>query len=143
MIASASTHHIMASSEPLAPYLGASGAIMGLAGMYVVLFPAQKVHMIAWFRILVIRGWKIFRMRGIWMLLLWVAWQDGVPTLLKSSDHVAHWSHLGGFVAGALLAILLLLTRLVTARGTDLISVIFGRHAWSLVGKPTEMTASM
>ncbi len=142
MIASAATHHVMASGEPLAPYLGASGAIMGLAGMYVVLFPAQKVHMIAWFRILVIRGWKIFRMRGIWMLLLWIAWQDGVPTLLKSSDHVAHWSHLGGFVAGAFLAIILLLTRLVTARGTDLLSVLLGRHAWNLMGKPRELSAS-
>jgi len=30
--------------------LGASGAIMGLAGMYFVLFPLNRMHMSAWFR---------------------------------------------------------------------------------------------
>ncbi len=115
--ASAGTYHIMASDQPMVPYLGASGAIMGLAGMYLVLFPAQKVHMIAWFRLLLLRAWKIFRVSGFWMLLLWVAFNDVLPTALKRSDHVAHWAHLGGFVAGAFIAIVLLVTRLVTARG--------------------------
>jgi membrane associated rhomboid family serine protease len=137
-IASAGTYHIMASDQPMTAYLGASGAIMGLAGMYLVLFPAQKVHMIAWFRLLLLRAWKIFRVGGFWMLLLWIAFNDVLPTLLKSNDHVAHWAHLGGFVAGALIAIVLLLTRQVTAHGTDLISRILGRHAWSLLGRPEQ-----
>ncbi|HEX8522263.1 MAG TPA: rhomboid family intramembrane serine protease [Tepidisphaeraceae bacterium] len=141
MVTSAASHHIMYIDQPLAPYLGASGAIMGLAGMYFVLFPAQKVHMIAWFRILVIRGWKVFRMRGFWMLLLWIAWNDVLPTALKSQDHVAHWAHLGGFVSGALLAIALLLARMVSARGTDLLSVVLGKRAWDLMGKPAELAA--
>src|SRR6185295_14564324 len=37
-------------NEPPAPSLGASGAIMGLAGMYLVLMPVHKVHMAFWFR---------------------------------------------------------------------------------------------
>ena len=39
------------SSAPT-PMLGASGAVMGLAGMYLVLFPTQRMHMAAWIRIL-------------------------------------------------------------------------------------------
>jgi membrane associated rhomboid family serine protease len=142
LVTSASAHHIMSMNQPLTPYLGASGAIMGLAGMYVVLFPVQKVHMIAWFRILVVRGWKIFRMRGIYMLAAWIALNDILPVVL---DHlrdepqmggVAHWAHLGGFVSGAAVAMVLLVTRLTTARGTDLLSWALGKRAWSILGKP-------
>lgn len=46
--ASALAHQAATAGEPLHPMLGASGAVMGLAGMYLVLFPIHKVHMAAW-----------------------------------------------------------------------------------------------
>jgi len=52
------------------------------------------------------------------------------------SDGVAHWAHLGGFLTGAGIAIILLVSRLATARGGDLLSVVLGRYAWPLLGKP-------
>jgi membrane associated rhomboid family serine protease len=63
-------------STALHPSLGASGAIMGLAGMYFVFFPVQKVRMAIWFRGGILTGWqviyKVFSMRGFWLLVLWV-----------------------------------------------------------------------
>lgn len=139
------SHAFMSAHAAPMPELGASGAIMGLAGMYLIFFPVQKVFMVIWFRIpLIVYGMKIFRMRGFWMLVMWVTYQDVWPTLRAAisphgagSDHVAHWAHLGGFLGGIAIAVGLLIARLVNARGADLLSVSLGRHAWALVGKPT------
>jgi len=126
--------------SPLRPTLGASGAIMGLAGMYIVFFPVQKVRMAIWIRLGMLTGWrvfyKVFAMRGIWLLAVWIALQDLVPMFLNSRDQVAHWAHMGGFVSGAVIAVILLVARLVDGRRADLISVTLGRRAWALLGKP-------
>jgi len=62
------------------PVLGASGAIMGLAGMYLIFFPVHRVYMAVWLRI----WWtspmiKIWAARGFWVLLFYIAFSgDGV-----------------------------------------------------------------
>jgi len=127
--------------EPLTPSLGASGAIMGLAGMYIVFFPVQRVHMAFWFRFRWWLTYKLFTMRGIWLLGLWVAFNDLLPMFFKSEDQIAHWAHLGGFMLGAVAALGLLLTRQINAGGGDLLSVMLGKRAWALIGKPTSATA--
>ena len=138
-------YFISASGQPMHPALGASGAIMGLAGMYFVFFPVQHVHMAFWLRIHWRLGvWlKIFRMRGFWLLVLWVGFNDVLPVAMhkynhgiEQSDGVAHWAHLGGFISGMVIAIALLISRLATARGSDLISFTLGKAAWPLLGKP-------
>jgi len=53
-----------------------------------------------------------------------------------SEGNVAHWAHVGGFLAGAGLALLLLFTGLIQARGGDVVSIVLGKHAWGLVGRP-------
>jgi membrane associated rhomboid family serine protease len=138
--------HVMHFNSPMTASLGASGAIMGLAGMYFIFFPVQKVHMAIWLRLGIFTRWrclyKLFRMRGFWLLVMWVGLNDILPTVLGSRDHVAHWAHLGGFVFGALAAIFLLITRQTTARGTDILSVALGKRAWALLGKPTDKFAA-
>lgn len=141
-VAAAGAHMWSAADGPLHPMLGASGAIMGLAGMYFVLFPAHKVHMVIWLRLPLIGRfrlyYKVFAMRGFWLLVLTVAFNDLLPMVVNISDHVAHWAHLGGFLTGMLLAIGLLIARQVNARGGDLMSVALGRRAWPLLGKPSQ-----
>jgi len=122
------------------PMLGASGAIMGLAGMYFVLFPMNKMHMVYWWRFGLI-GWfelhmRQFAVRGLWVVAFYIAF-DVFYTALGVEDGTAHWAHLGGFIAGAGIAIVLVLARLVNARGGDIFSALLGRHAWALVGKPS------
>jgi membrane associated rhomboid family serine protease len=83
------------------PMVGASGAISGVMGAYIVLYPKVRVHM------LVILGFFITRiavpaylMLGYWFLLQILG---GVPTLGDDKGGVAFWAHAGGFVAGAIL----------------------------------------
>ena len=134
-----------------APMLGASGAIMGLAGMYLVLFPLHRVFMLVWARwflvflplwFVLLRtvgfkvSWKVFAVRGVWVVLFYIAF-DVLFTLLGREDGTAHWAHLGGFGTGVVIALALLLSRLVNSEGGDLLSVSLGRHAWPLLGRPS------
>lgn len=126
-------------NEPMHPMLGASGAIMGLAGMYLIFFPVHNVHVAFWVRWGLINGFRlslnIFPVRGFWIVLFYIAF-DVIYTLMAWTDDVAHWAHLGGFIAGMALAIFLMVSRLVNARGADLLSTVLGRYAWPILGKP-------
>jgi len=128
------------SGQPPVPMIGASGAVMGLAGMYMVLFPVNQVHMAAWVRWGLIGGFqlslKMWAVKGFWVVLFYIGF-DVAYTIYEIEDAVAHWAHLGGFGVGAAIGLLLLLTRLVNARGGDLISAMFGRQAWALIGRPS------
>lgn len=132
------------------PLIGASGAIMGLAGMYVILFPLQRIHMAAWFRLGFLGGLRLamatnfrvnlglFAMRGFWVVAFYIG-MDVVFTLFKAEDGVAHWAHLGGFITGVILAIVMLVARQIPPQG-DLLSLVLGKHAWAILGKPANRT---
>ena len=138
----------MSTTYDLPPHamIGASGAIMGLAGMYFILSPIYRVHMVAWWRWSLIRrfhlSYKIFSKPGYWVLLFYISF-DVMATLLHHRGGTAHWAHLGGFLTGMAFGLLLLITRLVNARGGDLLSGLLGRRAWWLVGKPDATRPSL
>jgi membrane associated rhomboid family serine protease len=138
-VLSALVYMIASINTPPHSLLGASGAIMGLAGMYFVFFPVQKVVMLIWLRAGIIRVYyKIFRMSGFWLLILWVGLNDVLPTMLGSQNAggVAHWAHLGGFISGMIIAIGLLMARQVNAHGSDVLSMAMGPAAWKIIGRP-------
>ena len=88
----------ISSPSNVIPMVGASGAIGGVMGAYVVLFPRAPVHL------LVILGFFITRvvvpaffMLGYWLLLQLVG---GFFSLGVASGGTAFWAHVGGFVAG-------------------------------------------
>jgi membrane associated rhomboid family serine protease len=91
-------------SAPLSPVptVGASGAIAGVMGGYLLLFPRARVDVlviiVVIFRILPVPAWA---MLGLWFLLqvLNGAGSDGMQ------GGVAHWAHAGGFVFGVLFAL--------------------------------------
>jgi membrane associated rhomboid family serine protease len=90
------------------PTVGASGAIAGVMGGYLLLFPKARVDIflffIVFFRILPIPAWL--------MLGLWFALQlfSGI-SVDTSMGGVAYWAHAGGFVIGFLLTLPLWLRR--------------------------------
>jgi len=120
------------------PMLGASGAVMGLAGAYFVLFPLQRMHMAAWWRWgLGLRfrlSWKTFTTYGFIVVGAYIA-LDIIYTALQVSTGTAHWAHIGGFAAGAIAAVALLVLRFVHS-GSDLLSLVLGKYAWPLIGAP-------
>lgn len=95
-------------SEPYSgvPTVGASGAIAGVMGGYLLLFPKAKVDIliiiVIIFRILPIPAWI--------MLGLWFAFQlfSGLTTPTIGGG-VAYWAHAGGFIIGIILTLPLFL----------------------------------
>lgn len=82
------------------PMVGASGAIGGVMGAYLMLYPMAPVHMI------VFLGFFITRVvvPAFFMLGYWFALQLLSGTLDRGSGGgVAFWAHIGGFVAGVVL----------------------------------------
>lgn len=86
-------------SSPV-PTVGASGAIAGVMGGYLLLFPKAKVDIILIFVVF----FKIFPIPAWIMLGLWMALQlfNGI-TADVSQGGVAYWAHAGGFIAGLVL----------------------------------------
>jgi membrane associated rhomboid family serine protease len=83
------------------PMVGASGAIGGIMGAYIVLYPRVRVHMLIFLGFFITRiSVPAFLMLGYWFLLqLLGGWTD----LGSSVGGTAFWAHVGGFAAGALL----------------------------------------
>ncbi len=83
----------------LVPLVGASGAISGVMGAYVLLFPRAKVLT------LIPAGWYWFTMRmPAWVFLgVYIVVQNLFPVFRGSQGAVAYWAHIGGFAAGAAL----------------------------------------
>jgi membrane associated rhomboid family serine protease len=81
------------------PMVGASGAISGVMGAYIVLYPKVRVHMLVFLGIFITRiVVPAYLMLGYWFLLQIVG-----GGLASGEGGVAFWAHAGGFVAGALL----------------------------------------
>lgn len=84
------------------PMIGASGAISGVMGAYVVLFPWVSVR-VATLLVIIPLVFRVpaFVMLGYWFLLQLVS---ALPQLGGSEAGVAFWAHVGGFVAGVVIA---------------------------------------
>ena len=97
--------HIFVDPASPVPTVGASGAIAGLLGAYLVLYPRARVKYLFIFIIF----FKVFRIPAWAALLWWFAMQvlTGLPQLNQVdpeiSGGVAVWAHVGGFVAGVVL----------------------------------------
>jgi membrane associated rhomboid family serine protease len=87
------------SPASIVPMVGASGAISGVMGAYVVLYPRVRVHMLVILFVFITRiAVPAYLMLGYWFLL-----QLFGGSMAQGEGGVAFWAHVGGFVAGALL----------------------------------------
>jgi membrane associated rhomboid family serine protease len=86
-------------SNPLVPSLGASGAISGVLGGYILLFPRRQVHVILFRFLTTVPAYVAL---GLWFLFQFVS---GIGLLGGGSQEggVAYAAHIGGFIAGLLL----------------------------------------
>ena len=81
------------------PNLGASGAIAGVLGAYILLFPQGRVR--------VLQGQQVIQMPALMVIGLWIVLQffSGIGSIANTaqSGGVAYMAHIGGFLAGFVL----------------------------------------
>jgi membrane associated rhomboid family serine protease len=86
------------------PMVGASGAIAGVLGAYLLLYPNANVHVFVWivifFRIVSVPAWILL---GLWFAMQLVSGLERSP----GTPGVAFWAHIGGFASGVILVTLL------------------------------------
>jgi membrane associated rhomboid family serine protease len=111
----ASLAQVWAGPDSVIPSLGASGAISGVLGAYIVLFPGNQVRVLVWYFVVTVPA--------IVMIGLWAALQffSGFASIAETQQTggVAYLAHVGGFVTGVavgLLALALGVTRTSTSR---------------------------
>ncbi len=101
----ASAAHILTNAGSLIPTVGASGAISGVMGAYILLYPLNRVRVVIWY-------WGVmavpaFIFLGIWFLTQFVSGVAALNVETAQSSGIAFWAHIGGFVAGVVAAIVL------------------------------------
>ena len=83
------------------PNLGASGAIAGVLGAYILLFPQGKVR--------VLQGQRVVQVSALIVIGLWIILQlfSGIGSISDAADTggVAYMAHIGGFIAGFVLTL--------------------------------------
>lgn len=89
------------------PNLGASGAISGVLGAYLVLFPRNKVNAVFFFRIVSLPAVFVI---GMWAFMQFINGAGAIAPTAETSGGVAYAAHIGGFVAGVVMGLIARLT---------------------------------
>jgi len=84
------------------PAVGASGAISGVLGAYYILFPNARVKTIIGMGFF----FRVTRVKASTMIGVWFLYQL-LLAFISGFSNVAYWAHIGGFVAGLVLAFVL------------------------------------
>lgn len=103
----ASLSHWVVDPESQLPVVGASGAVAGVLGAYALTFPWAKVASVV-LPIPYLFNLPAFIVLGQWVILETVA---GIRNWGPADVGVAHWAHIGGFIAGLVLMPLLAIGR--------------------------------
>lgn len=90
--------HAVVSPVSNIPLIGASGAIAGVTGAYLMLYPRVKIWVVVLLKIPV-------RLPALWVLGAWIALQV-FNVVTDDASNIAWWAHIGGFAAGIILVIL-------------------------------------
>ena len=95
-----------ASPGSLGASFGASGAVAGLMGAFLIRFPKLKIRLL-WLFDFGLFGFLPLWVRAYWLLPLWAGMEIYYGKISGQGDGVAHWAHVGGFMFGALAALAL------------------------------------
>lgn len=92
--------HVLFAAGSVVPTVGASGAIAGVMGGYLLLFPRAKVDIL----LIIIIFFRVFTLPAYILLVIWFVLQFfGGLGADPETGGVAYWAHAGGFVVGVAL----------------------------------------
>lgn len=120
--------HVLASPDSAVPMVGASGAISGIMGAYLVLYPRARVKTLIFIFILI----TVVELPAFAYLVYWFLLQLLGTRVPAAGGGVAFWAHVGGFVAGVVLVFVFRDPRLVAAKrsGVVLSRSDLSRRGW-------------
>jgi membrane associated rhomboid family serine protease len=86
---------VVGTGGEILPTIGASGAISGVLGAYLILYPRAKILSLVFF------FWiTIIAVPAVAFLGFWFVYQFLYGVVLDPTGGVAYWAHIGGFLAG-------------------------------------------
>ncbi|MCA9157269.1 MAG: rhomboid family intramembrane serine protease [Planctomycetales bacterium] len=93
----ASAAQIVANPDSIIPNLGASGAIAGVMGAYLVLYPYNRVNAVFLYTVITVPAILVL---GMWIAMQFVNSVGSIAATSETAGGVAYLAHVGGFVAG-------------------------------------------
>lgn len=102
----ATAAQIATDPQSIIPNLGASGAISGILGAYLVLFPHNRVNAVFFYQIITVPAIFVI---GMWAFTQFVSGVGSIA-VTEQTGGVAYMAHIGGFIAGVVMGILCRLT---------------------------------
>ncbi len=98
----AAAAQMLTDPRSVVPMVGASGAISGVMGAYILLYPRVRVHTLVFLGIFVTSvAWPASVILGYWFLLQLLF--GAVGTFGRVQGGTAFWAHVGGFILGLVL----------------------------------------
>jgi len=94
-------HTIFTGFSTTVPVIGASGAVAGVMGSFLICFPKAKIKTMLFLIIYPV----FFKIPALLLLGLWMIGEFWMALIAQPGDHVAHWAHVGGFIIGILLGL--------------------------------------
>ncbi|MXX21041.1 MAG: rhomboid family intramembrane serine protease [Cenarchaeum sp. SB0661_bin_35] len=92
--------HVAGDVSSVIPAVGASGAVSGILGAYLVLFPRARILTI----LMLFFFWRMMHIQARWFLPFWLVFQNLLPFFVSgfgvAGGGVAYLAHIGGFVVG-------------------------------------------
>ncbi len=95
--------HALSGPGSTVPMVGASGAVAGVLGAYILLYPRARVLTVIFFGFFV----RLIWIPAVWVLGLWIVLQviQALPGINRGASDVAFFAHVGGFAVGVLVAL--------------------------------------
>lgn len=100
----ASVAHIVLNVGSPIPSVGASGAISGILGAYIIFFGGNAIRVLIGFFVTIVPAWMMI---GLWAAQQFIATYGSVARTEQTTGGVAYAAHAGGFLAGLIIAVVL------------------------------------
>jgi membrane associated rhomboid family serine protease len=100
--------HVFVNAGSDIPSVGASGAVAGVLGAYILMFPSAKVRTILFLGpFITVPRIPAMLLIGFWFVTQLISGIAALDATTAQAAGVAFWAHIGGFIAGLLLAMLM------------------------------------